>query len=433
MLAVHPTQPAPSHLDEVLSGARGEEPVRRLVLDPWRHGFADALGDVTPGRPSGRLEVLRSTFKPGRRLSAYYLLGTDRGPIHVAATWRPTTADGHDGPPVSVLVSPADPAMPQLARLADADHLARAVAEVGGPLHEPRRDGLRLHTIRYRPGERHVLGLTSVGGRPGVVVKTDRDHSGERAVVVARAAGALLRFRCPRVGAAVPLGWVPSDAASLWALAPGSLLSRGLARRSPESTAQVSLLGQALRLLHDDTATAEHLQACGALLSSPDVAAEVAATRRAAQHVSVLLPAVGQLVDALLSAVATALTSAPPGTPTLVHGDLKADNVLTGDVLRVLDLDRAGLGDPAADLAKLVADLHWWCPGRLGGAAGLLTAFRDGYGPGAEDRWSRAAALVPLYQLRFAARRCVLHERDWSARVEAQVASAAASAGTVPW
>jgi aminoglycoside phosphotransferase (APT) family kinase protein len=132
----------------------------------------------------------------------------------------------------------------------------------------------------------------------------------------------------------------------------------------------------------------------------------------------------------VVSATADALTTHDPAAPTLVHGDLKSDNVLTGDSLRILDLDRAGVGDPAADLAKFVADLQWWSPGRRGGAGGLLSAFRGGYGPGAEDRWLRAGALVPIFQLRFAARRCAVHERDWPVRVEALVVAAATLAGT---
>jgi hypothetical protein len=420
----------PSGLGDVLSGGLGADPVRRVILDPWRHGLGAALGEALPGRRFGRLEVLRSKFKPGRKLSAYYLLDTSAAPVHLAATWSGVGA-GAAGDRCSVLVSPADPTMPQLVRLTDPVHLARSVSDLAG------RDDLPSHatsidTIRYRPGQRHVLRATFGPDRPRVVVKTDRDRSGSRAVPVASAVTALLRSRCPGVLAADALGWLPTDAASVWTVAPGTPLSHRLVHVTTDSTPTVALLGRALRLVHDDTALAEHLRAVGCVLPARDVAAELAATQRAAEHIRVLLPSVGHVVDALVSATAAAVATQPPVAPTLVHGDLKCDNVLTGDPVRLLDLDRAALGDPAADLAKFVADLHWWCSGRLGGASALLAAFRSGYGPGAEDRWVWARTLVPIFQLRFAARRCAVHERDWAARVEALVATAAALSRAEP-
>jgi Phosphotransferase enzyme family len=428
VVLVAPPRGGPSsvELGEVLSGGLGVEPVRRVVLNPWRHGLGAALAEAVPGLRFGRLEILRSKFKPGRKLSAYYRMESPEAPVHLAATWP--AVDGAGACEVSVVVSPADPAMPQLARLTDGDHLARAVCTLtGGP--EPASEGLRIDTIRYRPGERHVLGATLGAGRLRVVVKTDRDRSGERAVPVARAVTALLRSKCPGVLAAEALGWLPADAASVWAFAPGMRLSQGLVEVARDTTADVALLGRALRLLHDDTGTAEQLRASGCALPTLDVAAQLVGTQRAAEHIRVLLPSVGRAVDAVVSATAAALTTHHPTAPTLVHGDLKSDNVLIGNAVRLLDLDRAGLGDPAVDLAKFVADLSWWRPGRLGGASGTLAAFRGGYGPGAEDRWARADALLPIFQLRFAARRCAVHERDWQGRVEALV-SAVPTAGT---
>lgn len=417
--SLHDGPQAPG-LAEVLSGSLGVGEVRRLVLDPWRHGLATALSHAVPAHRVGSVEVLRSNFKPGRRLRAYYLLHTVGAPVHLAVTWH-LEPHGTEGEHLSVLASPLDPDMPQLARLSDPVHLAEVVGHLTSSpplLH----DVLRIRTVRYRPGQRHVLRATAGTLRGGVVVKTDREGSGEVAVRVAAELQRTLGTRSPRVAPVEPLGWAPGDRAALWRLAGGLPLSRRLADPGRDSTPHLELVGRALRLVHDDVGAAERLRD---VLPLTEPGGELAATLRAAEHLQTLLPSVSRSLHDIVRACAAALGSLPPGSPTLVHGDLKADNLLAGRRLRILDLDRAALGDPAVDLAKLVADLHWWSPAPTSGPAGLVAALRRGYGPGAEDRWARAEALVPVFMLRFAARRCPVHEPGWTNRVRAQVAAAA--------
>ena len=64
------------------------------------------------------LTLLRSKFKPGRKLSAYYRRGPGDGTAaeYLAVSCASGAADGDTGA-VTVQVFPDDPAMPQLARL----------------------------------------------------------------------------------------------------------------------------------------------------------------------------------------------------------------------------------------------------------------------------------------------------------------------------
>jgi aminoglycoside phosphotransferase (APT) family kinase protein len=416
--SLHEGPQAPG-LAEVLSGALGVDEVRRLVIDPWRHGLGAALTQAVPTHRVGSIEVLRSKFKPGRRLRAYYLVHTVGAPVQVAVTWD-LEPDGASGEHISVLASPHDPDMPQLARLSDPVHLA----EVAGPLTSSApllHDAFRIRTLRYRPGQRHVLRATEGTRRGGVIVKTDREGSGEVAVRVAAALRRTLSARSPRVALVEPLGWVPGDRAALWRLAEGLPLSRRLREPGRDSTPHLELVGRTLRLVHDDVSVAESLRE---VLPLTEPGGEAAATLRAAEHLQTLLPSASHSLHEILRASAAALASLPPEPPTLIHGDLKADNLLAGRQLHILDLDRAALGDPAVDLAKLVADLHWWSPPTTEPSA-LVAALRRGYGTAADDRWARAGVLVPVFMLRFAARRCPVHEPDWANRVRAQVASAA--------
>src|SRR5439155_1265153 len=83
---------------------------------------------------------------------------------------------------VSVMVSPLDPRLPQLIRLSNPRHVAAMLA---GPLSQASAAGYRIRTIRYRPGERHVLRYepSPAPGAPtrAVFAKLSRREAGERA------------------------------------------------------------------------------------------------------------------------------------------------------------------------------------------------------------------------------------------------------------
>ena len=131
----------------------------------------------------------RAKFKPGRKLTVHYdacvrTRGTDNCDIirSVVAVWNNEAGDVPGDPDtarleaeavdagfaapfrllfarlpelqVSFKVSPLDPKLPQLLRLCDPGHVAAILKDAMG---ETRCSGYRVSTVRYRPGERHVL------------------------------------------------------------------------------------------------------------------------------------------------------------------------------------------------------------------------------------------------------------------------------------
>lgn len=138
-----------------------------------------------------------------------------------------------------------------------------------------------------------------------------------------------------------------------------------------------------------------------------------------------LLPGLRGTLTDLASAAVLRLDAAPAESGHRLHGDYKCDNVLVeNDRLRLLDLDRVTVGDPALDLGKMTADLRWWAAARGQGPMPLLTAFLDGYGPCDPSRLQRAADYDVLFMLRCLGRRIPLHERRWAERVHAMLAAA---------
>jgi aminoglycoside phosphotransferase (APT) family kinase protein len=116
----------------------------------------------------------------------------------------------------------------------------------------------------------------------------------------------------------------------------------------------------------------------------------------------------------------------PAEPPTMTHGDFKCDNlVVNGSRVHLLDFDRTGRGDPAADIGKFLADLRWWTEAGGHPVAPLHAAFLHGYAVPEPARLARARAYDALLQLRMAARRVPLQDLDWARRVAGAVGVAA--------
>lgn len=447
VLVARSRTPSPATLEPTLSGQLGHGPVRRICADPLGHGVAEVLGACLPDAPSWTFELLRSKLKPARKLTAYYRItpgptsGDDALPHagrHVAVTWfaerQPGSsvlpAAGPATPPFTQLASasedgrilvrvcPDDPAMPQLARLNDTGHLATLLGDLSGRRVAARQ--LTVDTIRYRPGQRHVQRVR-LAGNAWVYVKTDRDHSGARAVATADFLRNRVAGEMPDATVALPLGYVAEDAAAVWSNIPGAPLSRLLSSHPRGALRTVLHAGRLLRVLHDSATGPTSLLGRG---GADDVRAEVEETLRAGEHVAALLPDVGSTFEHAASDVVEELHRVPGEAAALSHGDFKSDNlVVHGNRLTVLDLDRAAWADPAKDLGKFLVDLRWWCPGAAPPAA-LAVAFRAGYGPCDEARWVRARLFAALFQLKLTARRCPVHDSRWGAQVRAGVGDA---------
>lgn len=421
MLAHESAQTAAPPVDEVLSGVHGLGPVRRLVAIPT--GASSASQGRGSSLPDRGHALLRTKFKPGRSLTAWY-----------AATGPDGTSDCSSGQlcvtwsigGVEVLRAPDDPLMPQLRELHDPTRRQELIGAISSrPLG---RAGLGdLHTLRYRPRQRHVLMLERQAGTPGFVVKIDREDSGRRAVPLARSLVPLLRSQHPAVRPVEPLGYVSSLRAAVWIHAAGTPLSAWIRTCGVRAAGLLRLLGRATRGVH----------AAGPAVLSPaptttrpdkDVAAiELATVRRAGALLRVLVPKTWSAYDDVLATVEDGLSNLPARTSTLVHGDLKADNVLVDrGSLRILDLDRASWTDPAVDLGRLVADLTWWCDD-VKQRGVLVAAFRAGYGAQDAQLWQRAALWATAFELRQAARRCAVHDPRWADDIARRVHDAAAA------
>lgn len=385
-----------------------------------------------------RCSITRSKLKPGRRLTVSAEISVPGGTSAMGSTPRPVTAiwgepttpfvGWADDPAVPVevrhpfsalrvtpgapsdgtpflLIAPLDPAFPALAAVHDRDHMARLLRSHGievGP-GEP-----SVTTLRYRPGQRHVLRLDLASGRR-VFVKCYRDGTGERAAEAWRAlADALSAWGGPAVPVR-PLAYVPTERLMLWEGVEGATLGDVL----DTSLEPVRAAGAALRAIHDRPVDAAH----PAPVSDP--AREGTASLRSAEHVAALLPAAGERMAALVAEAVRRLGETPAESGHLLHGDYKCDNlVVEGDRLRLLDLDRVTVGDPALDLGKISADLRWWAASRRTDAQPLLAALLDGYGACPDRRLRRAALYDVLFTVRSIGRRIALHEPGWAARVE---------------
>ncbi|HEX5968714.1 MAG TPA: hypothetical protein VFY88_09570, partial [Intrasporangium sp.] len=296
-------------LHEVLSGRLGVEALARLAVDPLGHGARDLLGERLPLDRVVSVELMRTKYKPGRKLTGYYRVHDSAAhpPRAIAVTWHPDER-------VEVLVSPDDPALPQLARLSDRAQLAPLLAAVSGrtPGHASE---LMIRPVRYRPGQRHVLHVA--GGRlgpDGVYAKVDRDDSGAQAVPVAAELAATIAESCPGASVVEPIGYAAEEQVALWEGTPGRPLWHRLRDGATDGVRLVYLVGRALRVLHEADVRVER---------SHSVPAEVAATLRAGEHLTALLPREGARFGRLVAAVVEALDRWPLEPAALAHGDVK--------------------------------------------------------------------------------------------------------------
>ena len=442
-------------LEEVLDGRLGADGVRELVHNPMQHGLADLLAQCVPGREKlSSAKLLRTKYKPGRKLTAYYRLhvGAEVRPIALswyaeshpdslaAADMQDQAAPRHlvapfvrltartDSGQMGLLIAPIDPQMPQLLRLNEHSHVASMLKSLTSDS-ALLAEATRIEAVRYRPGQRHVLHVSCPPDRDGAAfIKIDRDNHGAQAVRFAEAVGPLLSEHSPSTSLVRPLGYSVEDQAAVWRGIAGTTISEQV--RDPAQAAWLfSLIGKAVRVIHDLDYQTTTYDMTASQLSMPHLArTELASTLGAGEHLTALMPALGARYRLLAMEVLERLEDLPEEELRLAHGDLKCDNILTSeDRIWLLDLDRTGLAEPAMDLGKLLADLRWWGQHYSVDVAGLVRKFLEGYGTCDPARISRARLIAVLYQLKLAARRTPVHAPDWGTQVTRQVDEAAAS------
>lgn len=453
-----------SDLDRALTTrGGGAGPVARFLRDvapaQVMTGVQQCLADPNP---DALLHLVRAKLKPGRKLSAEYevLLPSAAVERRIAVTWvaggatppaRAVVAEAEarrrrvlapfarswctsDEGRMSLSVAPVDAGFPQLVRLHDRRHVLDALRGTGAAatLGAATSRDLTVRTVRYRPGQRHVLRISTGPAGPAWFAKVYRDDTGRDAVAAAAGTAAALAVAGADAGAASSGAgiYLPADRVAVWPEVTGLTLAELLVVAGPAQDEAVRGLGAllrdagaALRCVHD-TPPAPGLATC------PDALAHATTTLRTAEVVDALLPDVGARLRAGVARAVESLATSPHEAPTTLHGDYKCDNLVAGEAgVHLLDFDRSGCGDPAADIGNFLADLRWRSDGDGAGAAARQEAFLSGYGATAPERLARARVYEGLFLLRMAARRVPLHAPGLDERVASAVAVGTAVIG----
>ena len=446
---------------EIMCGERGIEGVQQLLT-------ADSVRDVVQSmlQPTAVLQAChlrRAKFKPGRKLTAYYDAEMSsavqtNGPIGLtsvrplAVTWTPpgtphklAITEGALGIEIQqrglaapfarlicdrpdanmhVQMAPFDPIYPHLARLMDPDYAREMLgAYIDYNSH------WNVTPIRYRPRQRHVLRYDAQTAPPSTAaapqalfakVYADADH--QPFYVRNQRIADWLAASSSTVTVLRPLAYLPADFTILYAQVNGEPLSDHLAQddqqRNHATLHNLTQSGAALRTLHQ--APADITQG----LPTIRMEAELKAIRRTCEHIAALLPETWRRVESALRRAADMYGALPQEAPTFVHGDFKADHVLTaGNQLTLIDFDSCALADPAYDIGKFLADLVWWSGDAYSVAgAQMSNAFLAGYGLAENDaRLQRARIWQTLIGIKMAAHRVRIFDAQWGARTDAAI------------
>jgi len=446
--------------EDVLSARAGIAEVRWALLGAApRRALRGALqGLLEKGAVLRACRVQRAKLKPGRKLTVHYdawvrSSGTDskrsvvaiwdrgeggiRLDAHGAALEAEAVAAGLAAPfrglfarlpgwNVSVLVSPLDPRFPQLIRLSDPRHVAAMLA---GPRSQTSSVRYRITTIRYRPGERHVLRYEP-SGAPGAPTRAVFAKLSRREADVGGAFDVATRLadRLEASGegtrALRPLAAFAEDGVILFPEVAGRPLSELLRCRQDGLIWYLRRAGRALRALHAAPASLT------SALGGRDFATEVEAVRRASEHICALVPRTGAAITGTLERARSVYDRLPPEAPTFIHGDFKADHLwVSGGGLTVLDFGSCAIGDPALDVGKFLADLRWWSALSGRGSASMRRAFLESYGT---EGLLRVRVYEALFLVMFAAHRMPLYHPAWAERTASLVRRAWALLAELP-
>lgn len=286
------------------------------------------------------LEAREKGFVTGHELDVETASGRERHTVYLDGDRadRPGTVALKDatGRALSAWLYPRDPALPALAALVFADAAAIVLGRLGI---DPA--GLSLSVPSYRPGKRAVVRMATDGGTYfGKVVKPELVEPIRARHELWTAAG----IPVPEVIASAPEGLLVLSALD------GVELSTALA--GGVDTASVSsALGELEERIHAVPSDSTARRSLG---------------QRApwyTERLRGLAEASGDRIDELEQRITSSLRAAEGNPrPVTIHGDLHLGQVFVdpdapATVTGVLDIDTAGLGDPADDAAALWAHL----------------------------------------------------------------------------
>jgi aminoglycoside phosphotransferase (APT) family kinase protein len=363
-------------------------PERDRLLDPAFAADRGARPDLL-GRPVARAELVRAKYRIGESLRAVWRL-TDHAGHHHLVTMRAWARAGSEDPgepgQVGWWLFPADRRLRQLDRVCRPDPvLARAL---GLP-------AWRASTVMTYAPERSLtvraeaaLGYVKTYAPEAI----DTDRLADRYDLVAH------WFLTRRPGARTPRSLAATgDLLAIEAM-PGRTVA---STRSATDPGVLDQLGRAIAHLHDLPVAAT------TGLVGPFARLRADRITRSAELVAQARPDVA----GELALVADRLRDRPPaGELVLLHGDCHPGNCVVNEGgLALVDLDQAGLGDPACDIGSLLARLyHGVPPGKVSsataaaGARAFLAAYRERrpLPDPASLRWHLAAALVAEQAIR---------------------------------
>jgi aminoglycoside phosphotransferase (APT) family kinase protein len=219
-----------------------------------------------------------------------------------------------------------------------------------------------------------------------------------------------------------PQAYVAADSAVLYPYVVGTPLSDLFGSPAAEKASLLQRAGAALGALHRTPTTLVELK-------PHSFEKELKSIVSASEHVAALLPETGARIAAILEQAQVLHERLPQEPPSFAYGDFKADHLwVTPSGLTLIDFDTCYLFDPAIDVGKFLADLHYWYDRHgLSGVAEAREQFLAGYAPGVSpERLLRAQLYETLVLVKTTVRRVRLFERDWAERSARLIDRAAA-------
>lgn len=387
-----PEQPIPKDADL---------PAFEILLGGGGRGLCEAVLEPAGGRVTS-VRTTQVRYVPGTYAVVQYSTGVrweggrSTRETLIASTGRDVPAGtivlSADGIEVAVWRFPHDPYLPGLPSAVDPDRVGELLTSLGA---DPGRTNLR--TRAYRPGRRAVIEVAGHGGR--IYLKVVRPERVEG-----------LQERHVTLAAHVPvphsLGWSGSQGIVALQALPGRPIRKSLearARRLPDGTALVHLLDMFPSVAPD----------------AAEVKGPVAHAERHALLLAAVLPRAAGRIESILGSLRTASIEEVVS----VHGDFHSGQVLTdgGAITGLVDVDTAGVGERADDLATMLG--HLSTLGLVSPARGII----DRYGAqliSAFDRVTDPADLrirVAAVVLGLATGPFRVQESRWDVRTEARI------------
>jgi aminoglycoside phosphotransferase (APT) family kinase protein len=401
---IFPPETALMHRDPSLPGLR-------ILLDPQL--FMDRLSRALPGKDLRNPRITYVKYEPQSNCLVGYRLQSEDTEVQLSAiAYRSNiqrelqiarnrrSVAGPLGPGRLVLedcatvvsIFPNDSKLKGLRTLADREARKGLLVRL-----LPDRSELwegTLECLAYKPQRRYVARWC--GQDAEAILKFYNPKVYRFAQANARAFQSRGSFRLPKL-----LGACEQEAALAFEWLPGVLLSKVIS--DPQLEPQVLVkVGEALADLQG--------QGCEGLpCTSPE--SEAGGLSRIAEALGFAFPTLAKRAQEVARRLSISLVEEPaPCLP--IHGDFNPTQVLlSGDKLAILDLDRAGQGDPAFDLGNFLSHLERDAlagrisPARLEKAKdALLQGYRPGFDPdlvARTDLYTAARLFQQLHPFRY--------------------------------